>query len=302
MESGVHNRKKKQKMKKTILCAYYFPNWHVDERNEKLHGKGWTEWRVVQHATPRFEGHEQPKIPLWGYEDESSPAVMAKKIAAASEHGIDAFVFDYYWFFDGSYRERCLLEGFLPAPNRLDIQFALMWANHNPIYAHPGSYRKPGEPLWSGEVSPETFLTCTDHLIETYLNQPNYLRVRGKLYFSFFQPAKLIRQFGRWRVAKILFADFRHRVEQAGLGELNLDAILDDFGDREHLENADAQLRQAGFDSCSNYSNLRGNDFPAFKHFALTAAIRTIPRTNLAQICFAAILATTAKILLTPPV
>ena len=37
------------KIKPTVL-AYYFPNWHVDPRNEEWHGKGWTEWEVLKHA------------------------------------------------------------------------------------------------------------------------------------------------------------------------------------------------------------------------------------------------------------
>lgn len=101
--------------RRPIVSAFYFPNWHVDPRNEKYHGTGWTEWRVAQYATPRFEGHEQPKVPLWGYEDEADPAVMEKKIAAAADHGVDNFTFDFYFFEDGPYRERCLNEGFLKA-------------------------------------------------------------------------------------------------------------------------------------------------------------------------------------------
>ena len=52
-------------MKKAEIYAYYFPNWHVDERNEQWHGKGWTEWNVVKCALPKFEGHYQPRVPLW---------------------------------------------------------------------------------------------------------------------------------------------------------------------------------------------------------------------------------------------
>ena len=88
---------------KPLICSYYFPNWHVDPRNETIHGKGWTEWRVTHYATPRFEGHKQPKQPLRGYEDEADPAVMERKIADAVSHGIDAFIFDWYYFEDGSF-------------------------------------------------------------------------------------------------------------------------------------------------------------------------------------------------------
>ena len=36
--------------------------WHKDPTNEKLHGKNWTEWRLVEHAQPRFPGHLQPNV------------------------------------------------------------------------------------------------------------------------------------------------------------------------------------------------------------------------------------------------
>ena len=78
-------------MKNIPVMAWYFPNWHPDPRNDAWHGKGWTEWEVAKCARPRFPGHEQPRVPLWGYEDESDPAVMEKKIDAALRHGIDGF-------------------------------------------------------------------------------------------------------------------------------------------------------------------------------------------------------------------
>jgi len=83
------------------VAAYYFGNYHVDPKNELAHGPGWTEWRLIQDAKPRFPGHAQPKVPLWGYEDESDPAVFERKIAAASKGGLSAFIFDWYWYNDG---------------------------------------------------------------------------------------------------------------------------------------------------------------------------------------------------------
>jgi hypothetical protein len=51
---------------------------------------------VLQDALPRFPKHDQPKVPLWGYQDESDPAVMQNKIDAAADHALDAFIFDWY--------------------------------------------------------------------------------------------------------------------------------------------------------------------------------------------------------------
>ena len=254
--------------KQPIISTYYFPNWHVDPRNEKIHGKGWTEWQVSKHASPRFPGHKQPKVPLWGYEDEADPKVMAKKIEAATSHGIDAFIFDFYWYPDGSYRERCLKEGFLPAANCKDIKFALMWADENPIYVHPCSYyhRTQGTMgLWPGPVPPETFIACTDHMIKTYFTQPNYLRVDGKLYFSIYDPARLITHLGGERTAHLLIDDFRARVAAAGLGEVILDSIIFCWENWWKDDNLSDKIRRAGFDMVSFYSWTK-EGFPAMEY------------------------------------
>ena len=103
-------------MSPCTVASYYFPNYHVDPRNEAQHGTGWTEWELVRRGEPRFPGHDQPKTPLWGHEDESDPAVMARKIDAAADHGIDAFIFDWYYYDDGPFLERGIEKGFFDAP------------------------------------------------------------------------------------------------------------------------------------------------------------------------------------------
>ena len=114
------------------VASYYFGNYHPgDARNTKMKGKDWSEWELVKAAKPRFPGHHQPNVPLWGYVDESDPQVMAKKIAAAADHGIDAFIFDWYYYDDGPFLERPIDEGFLKATNNYRIKFAFMWANHD---------------------------------------------------------------------------------------------------------------------------------------------------------------------------
>ena len=93
------------------VAVYYFPNYHADRRNEEWHGKGWTEWELVKAAKPRFDGHQQPKVPLWGYEDESKPEAMQRKIDAAADHGVSAFIFD--WSVQGRpVSSKCFGEGF----------------------------------------------------------------------------------------------------------------------------------------------------------------------------------------------
>ena len=82
---------KAQHQKKEVsayqIGAYYFADYHLDKRNEEYRGKGWTEWKLVKEAKPRFAGHHQPNVPLWGYTDEADPKQMAQKIEAASSQG-----------------------------------------------------------------------------------------------------------------------------------------------------------------------------------------------------------------------
>src|SRR5579863_2039680 len=113
------------------VAAYYFGNYHPDERNIIAHGPAWTEWNLVKAAAPRFPGHRQPRIPFWGYEDESDPGVFEKKIAAASASNVGAFLFDWYWYKDGPFLESALTEGYLRSANCKDVKFGVMWANHD---------------------------------------------------------------------------------------------------------------------------------------------------------------------------
>ena len=136
------------------VAAYYFGNYHVDPRNELAHGPGWTEWNLVKDAKPRFAGHEQPKIPLWGYGDESDPRVFERKIDAAADHGLTAFIFDWYWYDDGPFLERALEKGFLGAANRDRLKFAIMWANHNWTDIHPAKLSSAPQLQFPGKVTP----------------------------------------------------------------------------------------------------------------------------------------------------
>src|SRR5260221_12299023 len=95
------------------IGAYYFPNYHVDSRNEKLYGAGWTEWQLVRQAQPRFPGHRQPREPQWGYEDEADTTVFARKIDAAADQGLDFFTFKWYSTDNLSFRKRALKQGYL---------------------------------------------------------------------------------------------------------------------------------------------------------------------------------------------
>ncbi len=240
----------------TVAC-YYFGNYHPgDPRNEQTKGKGWSEWELVKAARPRFPGHHQPNVPLWGYTDESDPDVMAQKIAAAADHGIDAFIFDWYYFNDGPFLDRPIDLGFLKAENNSRLKFAFMWANHDWQEIQP--YRRGAERkvLYPGTVTPENFDKICDHVIRSYFQHPSYWRIDGQPYFSFYELTKLLENFGSVEATRTALDKFRSKTVAAGLPGLHLNAVV--WG-RPILPGegkpADAAqlVKDLGFDSVTSY-------------------------------------------------
>jgi len=236
--------------------VYYFPNYHVDPRNEEVHGPGWTEWELVKTARPRFDGHRQPCVPVWGYCDEADPEVMAMKIDAAADHGVNYWIFDWYWYDDGPYLNRCLDEGYLNAANNDRVKFCCMWANHDWIDIHPAKYIDPRRLLYPGIVTRQTFDTITDHVVETYFKHPSHFMVDGCPYFSVYELTKLIQSFGSVGETRAALDDFRAKTKAAGFPDLHLNAVV--WG-RPVLpgETAPADPKQLladlGFDSFTSY-------------------------------------------------
>ena len=215
-------------MKKFDVCAYYFPNFHQDKRNIPVHGKGWNEWDLVKRAEPRFEGHLQPKVPLWGYEDEADPIVFEKKIEAASNHGVNCFLWDWYWYEDGLFLEKCLEEGYLKSKNKSKVKFALHWGNHTWKDIHPTLRSSVNNPinLYHGEISEKAFEKMTDYVIEKYFSDPDYWKIDGAPYFSVYESNKMISGVGGLKNALKCLERFRKKTIDAGFPNLHLNAVV----------------------------------------------------------------------------
>jgi len=253
----------------TVAC-YYFPNYHTGEpRNEAAKGAGWTEWELVKAARPRFEGHEQPKVPLWGYGDERDPIVMAQKIDAASDHGIDAFIFDWYFFDDGPFLNKCLDEGFLKAPNTNRMKFSLMWANHDWLDIHPYTHGTEHQLLYPGKVTVETYNRICDHVINDYFTQPNYWLIDGKPYFSIYDIQKFVEIFGSLEATKEAMDKMREKAIAAGLKGVHWNLVV--WGNpvlpgENPPDNVQDLLNKLGFDSATSYVWIHHVSLPETKN------------------------------------
>jgi len=210
------------------VAAYIWPSCHHDERfGDMLWPEGIGEWEVIKKGTPRFEGHYQPKVPLWGYEMDDDPEVMKRHIDVAVDHGVNVFIFDWYWYDGGPFLESSLNNGFLQAENNEKMQFYLMWANHDVRrnYWNVHKYEDDTTLLWEGATDKENFEIIVDRVINQYFIKPNYFRIDDKPVFSVFSIYNLINSFGGIAETKEALDYFRAETEKAGFPGLHIQLI-----------------------------------------------------------------------------
>ena len=233
--------------KRPEVVAIYCPLWHTYDHACSWKGEGWCEWELLKSAIPRFPGHPQPLEPEWGCFDESDPAWSSREIDLARDHGIDVFLFDWYWYSGVRIMEEALEKGFLRAGNRESVRFALMWANHHWSDYFPAPFGKDWNSWLPSRHSKQDLFRVVDYAIEHYFCHSNYWRVDGRLFFSLFDPCRLVDELGGPGTAEGVFREVDCRLAQAGLPGLHLNAMLWDPGPVE-------RLRQAGFMSTTNYN------------------------------------------------
>ena len=229
------------------VVAVYYPHWHSYDHGSAWKGEGWTEWDGLKAAVPRFPGHHQPLKPTWGYFDESDPAWTSKEIDLAADNGIDVFLYDWYWYSGVKNMEEALEQGFLKAPNRTRMKFALMWANHDRRDQFCPEFGKPRN-IWLHSYHSEKDLTrMVDYCIGHYFREPNYWQVKGGLFYSIFQAKEFVEQMGGPEKTREAFKRIDERLRQAKLPPMHWNAMVASPALSE-------QMKAAGFLSTSRYN------------------------------------------------
>jgi len=242
------------------VAAYIWPSCHHDERfGDILWPEGTGEWEVIKKGNPRFDGHYQPRQPLWGYEMDNDPKVMEKWIDAATDHGVNIFVFDWYWYDGGPFLESALNDGFLKAKNNSKMQFYIMWANHDVKrnYWNVHKYKDDTSILWNAVVDWDNYKIIVDRVIKQYFSQPNYFKIDGCPVFSVFSVDKLLESFGGdVKEARKALDYFRDEVKKAGFPGLHIQwnqgggTIMSE----ESATNFSNRVNEMGFNSVAMYN------------------------------------------------
>ncbi len=208
------------------VAAYYWPAYHDEPRWRPFFNGTEGEWEIIRSAVPKYEGHRQPRVPVWGYEDETNPAVMEKKIDAAVSHGVNILVFDWYWYQGQPFLEDCINKGFLGAKNNDKIQFYMMWANHAATTLWDKRRSHDYDTIWTGEADRANFDIVTDRIISQYMKHPSYFKIDGKPVFSIYELGTLIKGLGGIKNTRAALDSFREKAKKAGFPDLHLQAIL----------------------------------------------------------------------------
>ncbi len=225
--SYAHSQQKKQTVKNDYLvAAYIWPSCHDDPlAHKKLWSEGIGEWEVIKKGNPRFEGHYQSRQPLWGYEMDNDPKVVEKWIDVATDHGVNVFIYDWYWYEEGPYLESALNDGFLKAKNNSKMQFYIMWANHDVKYNYWNVHRYKDNTniLWDAKVDWKNYKIIVNRVINQYFKRPNYLKINGEPVFSIFSVDKLLESFGgNLDETRKALDYFRDEVKKAGFPGLHI--------------------------------------------------------------------------------
>ncbi len=207
------------------VAAYIWPAYTGDEpRSHMFWPEGNGEWQTVRRAEARYPGHQWPRRPLWGYVNEADRYVMQMQIDAAADHGVNVFIYDWYWYDGRPFLEQCLNQGYLQAANNHRVKFYLMWANHDVLHlwdrrlAHLDS----DNIIWRAAVDRAEFERIARRLIERYFSHPNYYRIDGKPVFLIYELQTLMDGLGGEQATAAALRWFRQCAVEAGLPGLHL--------------------------------------------------------------------------------
>lgn len=262
---------KAQKKKSYDVAAYLYPAYaYGDPRLRPFWPEGFGEWETVMTMQKRNPGHYWDRKPVWGPVNEADPAVMEMEIEQATRHGVNVFIFDWYWFDGRPFMETTLTDGFLKAPNKDKMKFYLMWANHNvENYWDTRISKYGGENIiWRGGVDRDEFEKICKRNIEMFFKQPNYYKIDGKPVFMIYEVTTFIEGIGGVDAAIDALKWFRKEVKKAGFPDLELQFTMwnsqfnysgVDAAKASTESPRDAFIRRLGFNSMSHYQ---------FCHFA----------------------------------
>lgn len=214
--------------------AFYLPQFHPIPENDDWWGKGFTEWRNVASARPKFNGHHQPQIPAdLGFYDLRLPEARQAQAELAAEYGLGGFCYYHYWFNGKMLLERPFNEAL--QSGKPDFPFCLCWANEPWSRRWDGTERDVLMPQDYNKYNPAEHIAW----LAKAFRDPRYIRIHGKPFLLIYNSLHIP------ELPSIIKA-WRASAHREGIGELYIGAVLSQK---------------------NNFTDLQRYDFDAFIEF-----------------------------------
>ncbi|TDW59237.1 uncharacterized protein DUF616 [Novosphingobium sp. PhB55] len=188
---------------KAKAIGLYLPQFHSFSFNDTVWGAGFTEWRNVVKAKPRFDEHIQPLLPgELGFYDLRTPETLAAQARLAFKHGLSGMAVYYYRFG----RERLMsapTDRLLSVPGA-KLNFFYCWANEDWTRAWDG---QTSDVLLKQDYSDETLKLLVEDLIDACADT-RYIRISDR-------PVLMIYQLNRLPNAKAAIDRIRALVRES---------------------------------------------------------------------------------------
>ncbi len=247
------------------VAAYIWPAYTGDEPRARIFWEeGYGEWQSVRNVSANSTGKPKDYVwsrkPLWGYVNEADPTVMEMEIACAHRHGVNVFIYDWYWYDDRPFLECCLNNGYLKAKNNDLVKFYLMWANHdaNNMWNIRLSDTLEFDTIWRGDVNIDIFKKLVKRWIKLYFSHSSYYRIDGKPVFMIYDINNLLKGLGGSEKTREALDYFRSEVRNAGFPDLHLQAVYGAFAGYDYDGRYGGPVcdvyRYLGFDSVTHYN------------------------------------------------
>ncbi|RYE25232.1 MAG: hypothetical protein EOP45_05020 [Sphingobacteriaceae bacterium] len=254
---------KQSTKRKYDIAAFLYPAYVSDDpRLRPFWPKGIGEWETVTNVQDRFPGFYWNRKPTWGTINEADPGVMSMEINEATKHGVNVFIFDWYWYDGRPFMETTLNNGFLKAENKDKMKFYLMWANHDVVNTWDTRLNKFNEDnvIWQGRVSRDEFEKISKRTIEKYFKQPNYYKIDGKPVYMIYDIPQFISGLGGIEKASEALQWFKDETKRAGFPGLELQLTMwsqnlnySGFDGTKTAAPENAFVQKLGFTSATHY-------------------------------------------------
>ena len=176
----------------------YFPQFYPTPINNKVWGKDFTDWTLVQYAN--MLNSWEKMMPRRGYYNGSDSNLHLEQFSEIMSAGLGGVGLYHYWFYDSRQLSK-VEETILKYSDEVNIPWFLIWATEN------WSKRWIGDPTeilsFSKKPSDKNIAQHCIYL-ETIFSNDNYFKIDGKPVFiiynlgHFSEPSKVVSSYKQW--------------------------------------------------------------------------------------------------------